>query len=203
MAGFPNVPNVPGVPPLARSLGSVPALLALTKDVITFFAGIIGPSWGLFYNGLSVIDADSVVSFDYKKNWNIATFPLERGAFESYDKVEIPYDVRMRFASGGSEANRTALLTSVDNAAKSMLLFDAVTPEKVYTSCNINHFDYARKSNNGVGLIIVDVWLLQIRVSGSQAFSSTKSPSGAATADGGVVQPLPPTPTAVGSGEFF
>lgn len=207
MPTFPNVPFVAGVPPLLRDpLGSIPGIIAQTRDLVNFITGFLGPPWGLFLNGSRAIDADSVLSFDYGQSWNVANYPLERGAFESYDKVQTPFSVKMRFASGGSEFDRQALLVSVEQAANSLNLYDAVTPERVYRSVNVNHYDYKRYSNNGVGLLVVDVWCIQVRVDAQTAFTSTKSPSASATSQGGTVQPAPATEgqlTLVGNGGFF
>lgn len=207
MPTFPNVPFVPGVPPLLRNpLAATPGLIAQTGDLINFITGFFGPPWGLFFNGVRAIHADSVVSFDYNQNWNVANYPLEQGAFESYDKVQTPFAVKMRFASGGSQFNRQVLLTSVERVANSLDLFDAVTPERVYRNVNINHYDYKRYSNNGVGLLVVDVWCIQVRVEAQTQFTNTKSPSAAATTQGGTVQAVPATEgqlSMVGNGGFF
>jgi hypothetical protein len=64
-----------------------------------------------------------------------------------------------------------------------------VTPEQVYSSVNITHYDYRRTSTNGVGLLTVDVWGTQVRVTGDAAFSQTQAPSGADPVNGGVVSP--------------
>lgn len=207
MPTFPNVPFVSGVPPLLRNpLAILPGVIAQTRDLINFITGFLGPPWGLFLDGFRAIDADTVVSFDYNQNWNVANYPLERGAFESYDKVQTPFAVKMRFASGGSEADRQALLTSVERAANSLNLYDAVTPERVYRNVNVNHYDYKRYSNNGVGLLVVDVWCVQVRVEAQTLFTNTKSASAAATTQGGTVQAVPATDgqvSMVGNGGFF
>lgn len=186
---FPNVPFAPGVPPLFRDpLANLPALILQTRDLINFITGFAGPAWGLFQSGRRVIDAESVVSFDYKQNWNLPTFPLEQGAFETYDKVELPFDVKFRFSMGGSIADRQALLASVDQVANSLELFDAVTPERVYPNVNVSHYDYRRVANSGVGLLVVDVWCVKIRVTAQTAFSNTQSPSAQGVRQGGTVQ---------------
>lgn len=207
MAIFPNVPRVPGVPPLARDpFANLPGLIFLTRDVLAFFAGVTGPRWGLYLGGVSAVNAQSVVSFEYKQDWKVADYPLEKGAFESYDKVKTPFDVKLRFASGGSEIDRLALLDSIAALADSLALLDAVTPEKVYTNVNVNHYDYRRTSTNGVGLLVVDAWCVQVRVAtASDPFSSTAQPGGASPVSGGTVQTTTPTAEQIAAlgGRFF
>lgn len=195
MALFPNIPFVPGVPSLPRNpFGSFPALVLLVRDVLSFFAGFIGPQWGLFSNGFPAIMANSVVSLDYRQTWTVSTYPVEQGAFESYDKVQTPFDVRIRFTSGGSAADRQALLESIASVAGSLELFDVVTPDAIYLSVNVTHYDYKRAAANGVGLLIVDVWCLQVRVTASASFSNTQAPSGAGQVNDGQVSAVPATP---------
>lgn len=161
----------------------------LTRDTYSYFSSVFSPQWGLFLSGRSVVTAESVADMAYRQDWNISDYPLEKGAFESYNKVQLPYDVRLRFASGGSQERRQALLTSIAAIAGTLTLFDAVTPEAVYSNVNVKHYDYRRTSVNGVGLIIVDVWCEEVRVTTGGAFSATQAPSGAAQVNGGTVQP--------------
>ncbi len=176
--------------PSIIGLGGGPTIL--TRSLATF--GIIAPEWGIFTRGgKAVVTADNVVSFEYKQEFSIADYPVEEGAFESYDKVQTPYDVRLRFSSGGSFNNRQALINSIQTIAGDLKLYDAVTPEKTYTKVNVAHQDYGRTAQNGAGLLMIDVWLTQIRVTTSTKLTSTAKPSGAEPMSGGQVQPQQPT----------
>lgn len=195
MVDYPNVPDVPGVPPLQRdplSAPSQPFDLA-TADGAGVLAGAVGQQWGIFKDGAPVVVAETVVTLDYRQTWSISDYPLEEGAFESYNKVHLPFDARVQFASGQSDAAREELLNSISAIAPTLELYDVVTPEVVYQSVNVNHYDYRRSSTNGVGLLKVDVWLQQVRVTATAAFSNTKSPSGASAVNGGTVQTTTPT----------
>lgn len=193
MPAFPNVPNVPGVPAVNRQPGAAIATTVLmVADALGLF-GFLTPPLGLYKDGTVVITADNVVSFDHKRDWALSTYPLEQGAFESYDKVQQPFDVRLRFSAGGSADDRQQLLDSIEAVANSLELFDAVTPEKIYRSVNVIHYDYRRESDRGAGLIVIDVWCQEVRVTATASFSNTQTPSGASTVDGGVVQTQAPT----------
>ena len=180
-----NVPNVPGVPPLASFSSSVITLLV--ADAITLLGGLLAPLWGVFLNGLPVIAADSVVSLGFKQEWAISNYPVEKGAFESYDKVQTPFEARVRFASGGSLANRQDLLNSIAAIAGDLNQYDVVTPEVIYQSVNVADYHYSREAARGLGLMVVDVLLLQIRVSATQTF--TQSPSSSNPQSVGQIQP--------------
>ena len=166
-------------------------LTLLTNDLIGEIAPP-GAQWGIFSGGGLVIAADTVTSLDYKQEWAISDFPVEEGAFESYDKVALPFDARVRFASGGSAANREALLASIASIAGTTEVFDVVTPEAVYISATVSHYNYTRTARRGLGLLSVDVWLLQIIQNGNTG-QNTAQPDGASQVNGGPVQTTIPT----------
>ena len=216
---FPNVPNVPGVPPLLRNpLAAVVEIFSLLTQDSVVFSDDFAPQWGIFQDGVPVIVADNVVSLEYKQNWYLADYPIEQGGFESYDKVQVPFDSRIRFSSGGSEQNRQALLDSIAGIAGDLNLYDIVTPEEIYQSVNVIQYNYKRSATNGVGLISVDVWCQEVRVNsqaqftnsgtgsdstlnGNQAppITNSKSPSSVSSINSGNVQPSPPTEAQFGA----
>src|SRR6185312_851068 len=155
--------------------------------------GILPPTWGVFgRNGQVIITADTVISLDFRKDWTVADYPLEQGAFTSYDKVENPSETRIGFWSGGSLANRQALLRSIKAVAGDFNLYDVVTPEETFTNMNITHYDY-RRVDGKAGFVSVVVWFQQIRVTVESA-TSTAEPNGAPTVNDGQVQPQTPSP---------
>ena len=191
----------------------------LSADVLIGLPLQFSQQWGVFLNGTPVVIFDTFVSIDYRQTWNLSDYPVEQGGFESYNKVYTPFETRVSFATGGSEGDRAAMLASVAAIAGTLQLFTVVTPEAVYQSVNVKHYDYHRTATNGVGLITVDLWLEEVRVTvsesgttagtsanasgneggsasaasglaaGSSNFTNTVDPSGANPNNDGVVQP--------------
>ncbi len=160
-------PRLPGLPPLAFNALTLfgGEIKLLDKfNPITLLLSTPQPVWGLFTeDGAQVVEQDSVLSFEYKNDWSLSTFPQEEGAFSTYNKVNSPYDARIRLTKGGTEAERTEFLTALQQAADSLDLYSIVTPEITYLRANIQHIDYQRTNTNGANLLVVDVWLLEIR----------------------------------------
>lgn len=208
MAQIPvNVSRAPGVPDVVFAAGVSAGLSLLTTDGAGVF-GVFAPGqWGIYSGGLPVVVADSVISLEYKQEWTISDYPVEQGGFESFDKVALPFDARVRFSAGGSELSREVLLSSIAAIAGTLELFSVVTPEVFYPNVTIRHYDYRRTSTNGLGLIIVDVWCEEVRQSANTDATSTASFDGSATSqssgasqiNGGTVQ-SPPLP-ASGAGQ--
>lgn len=149
--------------------------------------------WGLYKNGKPVIVAETVLVIGLKSSSDIPTYPQELGQFQSYNKVQLPFSGRIRFARGGSLADRTAFLNSVDAAKMSLDLYDFSMAEKTWPNVNVLDYDVDRKSSSGLGLLIIDVVVEEVRITASAAFSNTKAPSGAAPVNDGTVTTVPPT----------
>lgn len=174
------------------SILSVVAQL-LIRDLVNL-SDFAPPVWGVFLDGAPVLTPDTIVAVDYRQSWQISDYPVEQGAFESYDKVNSPFAVKVRMAAGGSEVDRQDFIDSLNAIGDTLELYDVVTPEQVYQSVNVDHFDYNRRAGN-VGLITSDVWFTQIRVTAITQFSQTKTASGASPVNGGNVQTQPATPS--------
>lgn len=224
------VPDAPGVPPMVRVYRALDTVVILAADAAQIAQAFQPATWGIFSQyGEPVITADSVIAVDYRREYRISDYPIEDGAFGSYDKVAEPYDVRVTLASSGkgtilsnlatggalgaiitgvdtAKINRTHFLNQLEAAAANLDLVEVHTPEYSYTSLNIVHHDYRRESRNGVTLLTVDVWLRQVRVVSTAQFTTTQDPSGAAKQSTGTVQAASPSvaqSSAIGDATFI
>lgn len=203
---FPNVPLTAGVPPVGILLGAIrnPQIL-LTTDAAASLSSLFYPQWGIFSPfGLPVVTGDSVLQVEFRKDWKISDFPIEAGGFESYNKVETPFDIRIAFSVGGSLENRRTFLELVKAVCSTTAVYSVVTPEAVYLNANACHYDYARQVRSGQQLIVVEIFLNEVRVVASSTFTDTKQPDGADPTVTGSVQPdtstsIPPLDAGAGA----
>lgn len=215
---MPDVPKVPGVPPLssysATSFGLVVSdaasivQLAIPSGWGIFLGGeaIIMPASALasaIVGNLAPLQAiasllgvpnllpvvASTIEFEFKQDWPISDYPQEQGAFQTYNKVELPSEVRLKLACGGAPATRRTFLDTCQAIAKSFELFDIVTPEIVFTSMSAHHLDWRRGARNGVQLIVVDLWFEKVQVTSTATFATTQQPGIAGQQSVGAVQP--------------
>lgn len=215
---FPNVPKLPGVPALPRQPGAATfarvGLGALQGALWRVFQ--VQNQWGIFdstgkpladpqrFQGLTGALLNSLGgptvstgSVDYSKETKVADFPIERGSFASYNKVETPATPVVTLCMSGSESDRTKFLAAIDAATKSTDLYSVVTPEVVYKRYAIERYNYQRRNAKGANLLIVDIALKEVRQvsavfaqSAQQAapLTSPKDAGAAATVDAGKVQ---------------
>ncbi len=171
------------------------SLGVLTGDGAAVVTQASAFNWGIFTaDGAPVLVGDSVAAVDYARDFRVATFPVEQGSFESYNKVELPIDLRLTFMKGGTVAERGDFLAACDIAQTSLDLCNVATPEATYTEMNVVHVSYDRNAQQGANLLRVDVGLQRIRAYASASFTNTKAPAGAADVNAGPVQTTTPTP---------
>lgn len=203
---YPDVPIAPGVPSVLRdpSNSAPDSGATLNGDAPGVADNSTSPQWGLFdTDGNAVITADSVFGFEYKKTYQIPTYKQEQGAFQSYNKVELPGEPRIVFTQAGSIAERTAFLNQVKTVCASLDLFIAYTPEMQFPSVNPIDFSIMnRTSDQGATLLKVEIMLEEVMVDATQLFTSsstnasptdTAQPSGQAQQNTGPVQAQMPT----------
>lgn len=190
---YPLVPNAPGVPTLLRNAATIADVLTGgylgISDALNNLIGADPVQWGVFDDaGNPIALSDSVISVDYRNGSRISDYPVEQGAFASYNKVANPYDAKVRLACGGTEDSRADFLDALEVATASLNLYTIVTPERTYLNANIESMDYKRESMNGAYMIVVDLYLREIRETATAAFSAAQEPSGADPQSQGQVQ---------------
>lgn len=202
LINFPNIPNLPGVPNIKRSvaaLGVVSGLIQVLQkyDVTGVLGSLFGGTWDIAdSNGLTVIKPDSYIAVAHKREFRIASHPVEQGSFTSYNKVSTPYDFRVTMTCNGSGSmTREAFLAKIDSMVASTDLYTVTTPDATYENANLVHYDYQRTARNGVQLLTVDLWFQEVRVTATRTLDSAKNASGNDPVNNGTVTPNDPNKT--------
>jgi hypothetical protein len=207
---YPNVPAAPGVPTLAGPVQAQNNIVLLVSDAYVVSNLLSPPQWGLFTSsgaaafgavtsGIATVlnPSQSTQEVEFRQDHRISTAPQEQGAFLSYNKVSTPWQGKVSYVVSGTIAQRQAFLAQVQALqtlpAGTAALLTLVMPEYTYPSCDIIHHDFRREAHRGVSMFIVDVWVEQVRVSGTAAYSNTQNPASADSTNGGTVQPQTPT----------
>jgi hypothetical protein len=169
---FPNIPLVPGVPPIPRLPGSHNVLISLGVDALTSLlwqSTIAPPVWGVFdSNGNQVVNPDSVIDFESRAEWQLSSFPVQRGAFKSYNKVVVPPEYTVRMSKGGSASDRANFLAQIDAIAGDTNLYTIMTPEQSYLNCNISRRQIIRQGVSGAFFLMVDLFFVTVNQTTAQ-----------------------------------
>ena len=225
---FPSVPKLPGVPALPRSANFPPAAragLGLLQGMLWRIFQV-QTRWGIWDskgkplgdpskftgrigNALEAAGLGSMLStgsVDYSKETRVSDFPLERGSFAAYNKVETPAAPQVVLCMQGSEKNRRTFLEAIDKACKSTDLYSVVTPEVTYINYTVERYNYARHNSKGATLLIVEITLKEIRqvsalytTSNKGQVDKPKEAGATPQADNGKVQAQTPKPSTLKS----
>lgn len=192
---FPYIGRLPGVPQLARSLNFiVPPLLKIfppAKPQALFHAVQGAPKWGVFNADLEqVIFPDSVRNFDYRSESRISNYPVQQGEFNSYNKVDVPFEASIHMVKGGTLEDRTTFLDDCQNVEESLDLFTIVSPERAYTNCNVTRLAMSRRETRGAFFVEVEMYFEQIQEISAQYSASETQASSTANAQQPPSRPL-------------
>lgn len=213
---FPNVPNVPGVPAIPRAnTGANRTTTALLGAVngILWSALQSEARWGIYdkkgkpladpsnitglaktiSSSLGMGPTQSTLSISYNRDIRVSDFPVEKGSFASYNRVQMPSEIVVQIAFQGSESERTAFLQAIDKASISTDLYDVAMPEGNLSNYSITGFSYERSAQRGATLLIFNISLKKIRQVTSKYTTATKSPSAASPDNAGKVQATTPS----------
>ena len=183
------LPNLPALPFINWG-PALPKMLPVPKAPLNF--------WGVFMVGTRnpVFDVDSCHSFDFEKETKVSNFPVENGAFATYNKVIEPITVKIRLAVSGLDRLQ-AFLTSLSAETNSTNLYNVRTPEVGYTNTfTISKFRYNRTKDKGAYVIFADLTLTEVRqvapayTTVKQPAAKSKSPKSASAEPKGKVSPL-------------
>lgn len=160
--------------------------ILLTADAPSLAFAFGPPQWGIFSQGGGpILVTDAVASVEYARDYHVSDFPQEKGAFASYNKVQVPYQAKVGFLIAQS---RIEFLNAVEAAVASLQFVSVVTPEISYPSANLTHYSYRREIRSGVTLIRVDVWCEEIRIIAGAPPNNAQSTNAATPTQSGQVQ---------------
>lgn len=155
--------------------------------------------------GTVLVTPDTCRSLEYKGEYRICDYPIEQGGFSSYNKIALPYDLRLVLCCAGGDLvqqlasglladadsyinslintnfsqpmSRSAFILACEQLLASLTLVDVVTPDRTYESLNCIHFGYNKTKATGAGMVIADLWFREVRQSVSANYTSTGAPS--------------------------
>ena len=141
-------------------------------------------------SGNPVLTPDNVLSLEWHGEERISDYPVQNGQFVSYNKVKVPFDLRMVMTCQGKNVvqnalqsvtqslnqalsniglafgqpmGRDAFLRQLDEMLASTDLYDVVTPDKVYQNVNLVAYNHAKKNDEGGTLIIAELMFREVR----------------------------------------
>lgn len=189
---YPLVPQALGVPALLRGGAQLLDTITLgylgVGDALSQLIGSEVVRWGVYDDsGTTIGDYDSLLAAEYRNESAISDYPVEQGAFASYNKVDSPFDVVVRLACGGSDLRRAAFQAACETSRKSLRTYTIVTPTRTYQDINFVGISVQNVRTDGANLLMVEMTGREVRNTAT-AQQSPKSDSAYDTQDQGLIQ---------------
>lgn len=109
------------------------------------------------------VDFDSMVEFSAEKSSQLPDEPIEEGSFATYNRVISPRTISCRLAVKGGASDLQNAIDRLTDMAEDVEKITLTTPEQSYENMMLESFDYRRDSNNGRGVLYVDLRFKEIR----------------------------------------
>lgn len=171
--------------------------------------------WAIYQSGTSdfALEPDSIFDLNPRREARVSDYPMEQGAFASYNKVQTPRIWRLRLVCRGVDMDRSDFLDELDALMEGLDLVDIATPDNLGTNLSLTNYDYKRQATSGVSMLIVDTTWEEIRIAmgatysaadagtGAPVVTTSESPSAAKLKNTGTVTVAFPTPAQVLAGQ--
>lgn len=146
--------------------------------------------WGIFDADLKpVFDYDTILSMRVEARDTVSNFPVEKGAFASYNKVRQPIRITVKLSVGAIQVNRTGLslneirrrgkdrrgklLSDLTIARVSTEVYNITMPEGTYPRMTLQDYSFAREQmQGGPSRIVAELTFIEVREVVSQYTNS-------------------------------
>lgn len=166
---FPNVPRAQGIPPMPRNdsptfaQNFINAQLAALQAAIWDFISV-KEEWSIVdFDGNVITTFDSFNEIEAVNPTTVSNFPLQRGSFASYNKVNLPKPITVVLTKAGTDQEMANFITAIDQATNSTDLYTVITPTATYSSMNLELSGYRQTAEEGSHLIRVELRMIEIR----------------------------------------
>ena len=163
----------------------------------------LGPIWTIAgQGGGSAINFNVFLDMEFKGDAQVASEPVEKGTFASYNKQNSPNEISVTLAVTGAYFMQQNVLGTLDKMASGTDLVSLVTPSAEYKDLNISSYNYRRSDSGGSGMLVVELRLTEIiqvetsarteATSQGTTITETKNKSNASTQNTGKTQTKAP-----------
>lgn len=122
------------------------------------------PAWTINNaSGEPIISFTSFLTLDLKSDGKVVSTQVEEGSFASYNKTESPLEIDVQLGIEGSDSDLQKALDAIAKLKQGTELVNLVTPNAEYKDLNLESYSYGRKSEDGLGVLWLDLSFVEIR----------------------------------------
>lgn len=133
-----------------------------------------------------VFDYDTFIQLKVSAKTKVSTFPVENGAFVSYNKASAPYDLKVEIAVSDLADRRHQLIVDLDREKAGVRLFNITSADATYLNYTLEGYSLSFSRKGGWGIVVASLEFVEVREV-STAYGKAKAGAGG-TKSGGNVQ---------------
>ena len=175
-----------GIPTLQNAI-NFPSHVSTTVKALTSLFNE-PPIWGIYIDDKPAIACDGATTFDIHEESSISNAPQEGGKLLSYNKVKQPYSTHITLLKGGDDIERDKFIADLIRFKNDLKLLSIVTPDQVYTNCNIISVSIARNPDRGYLLVAADIGLQEVMIATAIEEKETADSNGKKQQNNGQVE---------------
>lgn len=166
--------GLPSLPKLPSGKGIFNNLLAIGQGQLWQLL-TLQPIWGIYEAGSSTtlaVEVTSVQDVSISEESDVPDYRLQTGSFASYNKVVQPKEISMTITKSGSDTERQAFVTWLQQNVNQPTVFDILTADAVFQNLTLKAYDYDRTADNGMDLVIAQCQFLEVREAPEQYYDA-------------------------------
>lgn len=106
---------------------------------------------------------DTLLSYDFKADSNLPTYPIQSGSFENYNKTFNPNVAKVSLAISGSKKDIHKELIKIEDYNETTRLVDLILPYRYFIGYNLHNLSHYKSEGDAVGMLVVSFDLVEIR----------------------------------------
>lgn len=111
----------------------------------------------------NVLDINSMLELQVESGGTVPAQKIEQGGFAAYNKTQEPLKIAASIAVEGDPADLQIALAKLNMLKEETTKFSLITPEFEYVNMTLESFSYARKREEGRGVLYAQLNLIEIR----------------------------------------
>lgn len=111
----------------------------------------------------NVLDINSMLELQVESGGTVPAQKIEQGGFAAYNKTQEPLKIAASIAVEGDPADLQIALAKLNTLKEETTKFSLITPEFEYVNMTLESFSYARKREEGRGVLYAQLNLIEIR----------------------------------------
>lgn len=175
-------------------ISSAPAVAQVANDWLRTKEYLLVDSESL----TEVLRFDSCISLDLKTDGEVVSTPIEEGSFMTYNKAVGPDEIDVTLAIQGETNQLQAAIEKLKKLQQQPRKLTFVAPMFSWGNMSIETYSFSLKLENGIGVLYVDLVLVEIRevttqYTDTKPITSSKKAGNASTVSKGKQQAKTPT----------